>query len=222
TNLVQKMAGGLEMESCLNLLQSETKLSNTTRELVQIVHEYQNDVEKAFQKAIKGLAPLLEEKFKTQEWDKRKRDFVLVERLASTHTTILGFIEEYMLDPVYVSELEESDSNDRVTIITVHSAKGTEAPVCYVVDVSPGAYPSTRSLGSPDEIEEERRVLYVALTRAKDEMIITRRNDSSWGRRSFGPRDSSECYFFNKLYGHRFQLALKARSSEFQARTGPQ
>jgi DNA helicase-2/ATP-dependent DNA helicase PcrA len=199
TNLVQKMAGVMEMEACLQLMQSESKFSNTTRELVQIVHEYQNDVERAFQKAIKGLTPLLEDKFKTQEWDKRKRDFVLVERLASTHTTILGFIEEYMLDPVYVSELEESDSNDRVTIITVHSAKGTEAPVCYVVDVSPGAYPSTRSLGSTDEIEEERRVLYVALTRAKDKMIITRRSDSSWGRRSFGSRDSSECYFFNNL-----------------------
>lgn len=221
TNLVHKMAGAVEMETCLNLLQSETKLSNTTRELVKIVHEYQNDVERAFQKAIKGLTPLLEEKFKTQEWDKRKRDFVLVERLASTHTTILGFIEEYMLDPVYVSELEESESNDRVTIITVHSAKGTEAPVCYVVDVSPGAYPSTRSLGSTDEIEEERRVLYVALTRAKDEMIITRRNDSSWGRRSFGSRDSTECYFFNKLPAKLVEESFRRKDRPFHRQPPP-
>jgi len=120
-----------------------------------------------------------------------------------------------MLDPVFVSQLEEEDANDRVTIITVHSAKGTESPVCYVVDVSPGAYPSTRSLGSVEEIEEERRVLYVALTRAKDEMIITRRSDSTWARRNFSTRDSSESYFFNNLPARLVQESFQKQSRPF-------
>ncbi|XZE21537.1 ATP-dependent helicase [Pirellulaceae bacterium SH449] len=221
TTIVQKLAGIFEIDGCLELLKSESKLSNTTRELLEIVHQYQNDVERAFEKAVKGLTPLLEEKFKTQDWDKRKRDFVLVEKLASHHTTILGFIEEYMLDPIYASELEESNSNDRVTIITVHSAKGTEAPVCYIVDASPGAYPSTRSLGSEDEIEEERRVLYVALTRAKDEMIITRRSDSTWARRGFGSRDTTESYFFNNLPSKLVDETLRRRDRPFHSPPPP-
>ena len=214
TNVVQKLAGIYDIDACLGILESESKLATATRECVKIVHELRNEVSQAFQKAVEGLTPLLEEKFKSQDWDKRKRDFVLVDKLASQHNSISGFIEEYMLDPVYVSELDEEDTNDRVTIITIHSAKGTEAPVCFVVDVSPGAYPSTRSLSSMDEIEEERRVLYVALTRAKNEMIITRRSESSWARRSFSPRDSSECYFFNDLPSKLVQESFqkKARS----------
>ncbi len=81
-----------------------------------------------------------------------------------------------------------------VTVITIHSAKGTESSVCYVVNVSPGSYPSRFSTNK-DEIEEERRVLYVALTRAKNELIITRRGLSTWGVAS----DNAESYFLNGL-----------------------
>ena len=68
---------------------------------------------------------------------------------------------------------------DAVQLMTVHSAKGTEAPVCYCLGVQPGVYPHLRSLGDKDAEEEERRVLYVALTRAQNELIITRAGDDS-------------------------------------------
>lgn len=61
-----------------------------------------------------------------------------------------------------------------MTLITAHSAKGTESKIVYVVRAEPGMYPHVRSIGNADSEEEERRVLYVALTRAEDELIITR------------------------------------------------
>ncbi len=68
-----------------------------------------------------------------------------------------------------------------VHLITVHSAKGAQRKVCYVMNVSPGAYPSLRAMSSNETIEEERRVLYVALTRPQDELIITRKQFASFG-----------------------------------------
>ncbi len=52
-----------------------------------------------------------------------------------------------------------------MTLITVHSAKGTESRICFVAGARPGTYPHARSFGDLDSEEEERRVLYVALTR---------------------------------------------------------
>ena len=61
-----------------------------------------------------------------------------------------------------------------MTIITIHSAKGTEREVCYVLNVSPPGISFKLRIGHFDRVEEERRVLYVALTRAKDELIVAR------------------------------------------------
>ena len=116
------------------------------------------------------------------------------------HTSILSFIEEYSLNPVHSTQIEHFDTEDVVTIITIHSAKGTESKVCYVVNVSPGAFPSAKACGNVDKVEEERRVLYVALTRAMDELIVTRRNSSRWvTEMKTDSGESIDSYFFNDL-----------------------
>jgi DNA helicase-2/ATP-dependent DNA helicase PcrA len=107
-------------------------------------------------------------------WDSRMADLRLLADLASRYQDLFGFVETYTLDPISNSEAEQVDQDDLVTLITVHSAKGTEAPVCYCLGVQPGLYPHQRSLGDAQAEEEERRVLYVAFTRAQDELIITR------------------------------------------------
>ncbi|AMV34772.1 ATP-dependent DNA helicase PcrA [Pirellula sp. SH-Sr6A] len=196
---VTAIAGQTRIEECVSALQRETRLGPAIFDAITRVEQVKLQASQAFAKAVESLEPSLEEKYKNQDWDKRKRDFLLVEKLAERHTSILSFIEDYMLDPVYTSEVEGVDSTDRVTLITIHSAKGAESPVCYVVDVSPGSYPSVRSMSDPEEVEEERRVLYVALTRAKDELIITRRSASSWAKWSFPGKNNDDAYFFNNL-----------------------
>lgn len=127
------------------------------------------------------LIPLMEKRY--ENWRTRRRDFDLLIRLAGEHKSLKAFLEVYTLDPISVSSAQRLGEDDVVTLSTVHSAKGTEARVCYLIRVEPGMYPHMRSLGSPEQMEEERRILYVAITRAKDELIITR----TWNNYGFSP-----------------------------------
>ncbi|WP_246139174.1 ATP-dependent helicase [Gelidibacter salicanalis] len=123
-----------------------------------------------------------------KDWEeKRKSDFPVLEMLGDNYASIGQLISEGVLEnakqlngaPVLEgSAMSDSEIKDHVIISTVHSAKGLEADVCYVLNVSPKVYPSAWNLGSDDKIEEDRRVLYVALTRAKNELIITRDTNS--------------------------------------------
>ena len=121
--------------------------------------------------AIDKMTPLLEKKY--DDWDRRAKDLKLLTRLAEKHKSISDFLETYTLDPISETQASNEDDDDLVTLITVHSAKGTEAPVCYLIGVQPGNYPHSRSVGDDDKEEEERRVLYVAITRAQDELIVS-------------------------------------------------
>ena len=68
---------------------------------------------------------------------------------------------------------EDADNTDKVSLMTIHAAKGLEFKNIYIVGVEEGLFPSIRSTSTPREIEEERRLFYVAITRAKDNCTIT-------------------------------------------------
>jgi DNA helicase-2/ATP-dependent DNA helicase PcrA len=112
-------------------------------------------------------------------WQKRARDYELLITLAKRHKSLESFLETYTLDPVAATFDTKPENKDVLTLITVHSAKGTESKVAYVLKVQPGIYPYNRSLADVKEIEEERRILYVAMTRAMDELILTRVDERS-------------------------------------------
>lgn len=144
-------------------------------------------------------------KIYAQDWErKREPDFPILKVLASNFSTLGEFITECILDGTTSmdSSLQVSENKDHVVISTIHSAKGLEADICYVLNVGPGSYPSQWSLGNIDEIEEERRTLYVALTRAKNELIVTRPKHSVYG--GFQKNDDKnnnevDNYFLNSL-----------------------
>lgn len=121
--------------------------------------------------AIDKLTPTLEPKY--DDWDRREKDLKLLLRLSEKHQSVAEFLETYTLDPITESEASRESEDDLVTLITVHSAKGTESRVCYLIGVQPGNYPHSRSIGDQKKEEEERRVLYVAMTRAKNELILS-------------------------------------------------
>ena len=62
---------------------------------------------------------------------------------------------------------------DQVKLMTIHSSKGLEFPVVFVVGVEEGNFPGMGAKMDPDEMEEERRLMYVAITRAKDTLFLT-------------------------------------------------
>lgn len=127
---------------------------------------------KCIKAVIQQLSPLLAERY--DHWKQRKQDLELLEKVARTYTTLGQFIDDFTLDPMHGTQLSNKSSDDALTLITVHSAKGTEAPICFIASAIPSQYPHSRSLGDLEAEEEERRVLYVACTRAKNELIITR------------------------------------------------
>ena len=83
--------------------------------------------------------------------------------------TLSGFLEEVAL---YTEADRDDGSDDKVTLMTVHSAKGLEYENVFVVGLDDGIFPSARSFDSEDDMEEERRLAYVAITRAKKRLYL--------------------------------------------------
>ena len=83
--------------------------------------------------------------------------------------TLAGFLEEIAL---YTDLEEYNDSDDAVVMMTMHSAKGLEFPNVYLVGFEDGLFPGMRAIGDAEEMEEERRLCYVAITRAKKHLTI--------------------------------------------------
>ncbi len=84
--------------------------------------------------------------------------------------TLAGFLEEIAL---YTDIEQYNDAEDAVVMMTMHSAKGLEFPHVYLVGFEDGLFPGMRAIGDRDEMEEERRLCYVAITRAKQSLTIT-------------------------------------------------
>ncbi len=99
--------------------------------------------------------------------------------------TLSGFLEEISL----VTDLDKYDEeSDAVVLMTIHAAKGLEFPIVFLAGMEDGIFPGVQSLGSSDEMSEERRLMYVAVTRAKEKLYITHtKNRMMYGRTSYNP-----------------------------------
>lgn len=84
--------------------------------------------------------------------------------------SLAGFLDEIAL---YTDLDSMEDSDESVIMMTIHSAKGLEFPWVFIVGMEDGIFPSLRSIGEQEEMEEERRLCYVALTRAKQKLTLT-------------------------------------------------
>jgi len=115
-----------------------------------------------------------------ENWRERSEDFRVLKNLATEHTSLDSFLENLALDPPNDSiavmnnlDNEQDSSNDKVTISTIHSAKGLEWPVVFVNSLVDGMTPHHRSLDDFEELEEERKLFYVACSRAKSQLYLT-------------------------------------------------
>ena len=98
---------------------------------------------------------------------------------AEEHENIEAFLEQVSL-VADTDELNEDDS--QVIVMTLHSAKGLEFPIVFIMGLEDGVFPHLRALGEPDELEEERRLCYVGITRAQEQLYMT----NAWSRTIFG------------------------------------
>ncbi|MGA4840103.1 DNA helicase PcrA [Streptomyces sp. G45] len=83
---------------------------------------------------------------------------------------------------------EEDDGSGVITLMTLHTAKGLEFPVVFLTGMEDGVFPHMRALGQTKELEEERRLAYVGITRARERLYLTRSSmRSAWGQPSYNP-----------------------------------
>ena len=199
SRLAQQLLLEPEFDLIFDKLEKFGRIPAETLLIMKQMTVLKQEVQACVSLGIQAIEAQLAENYK-KDWNRRQGDFELVKQLASKHTQLSEFLEEYVLDPVSISEIERQSDSDVVTLITIHSAKGTEQKVCYVVNVTPGQYPHARAQGDFKDVEEERRVLYVALTRAQNELILTKQNLSLWARDVIDEQGRKvESYFLNDL-----------------------
>jgi len=106
----------------------------------------------------------------TDEGEGRWENIEELKSVAQKYTKLEDFLQEISL----ISDVDNYDVNaERITLMTMHNAKGLEFPVVFIVGAEEGLFPHVRSLMEPMEMEEERRLAYVGVTRAKERLYMT-------------------------------------------------
>jgi DNA helicase II / ATP-dependent DNA helicase PcrA len=132
--------------------------------------------------------------------------------VAGEHETIDEFLEAVSL-VADQDELTEDDSS--VVLMTLHTAKGLEFPTVFIVGLEDGVFPHLRSLGEPDELEEERRLCYVGITRARERLYIS----NAWSRSLFGSTQyNPPSRFLNEIPEHLTRMIEGGRQARLSER----
>ncbi|MBP7216481.1 MAG: ATP-dependent helicase, partial [Candidatus Omnitrophica bacterium] len=141
---------------------------------------------------LKYYQPLLQDKY--DDFNKRLNDLDSLMRISSRYTSLEGFLADMALDPPERSIVEAGirDRDDTcLTLSTIHSAKGLEWHTVFLIYAAEGHLPSYLSLENEDDIEEERRLFYVATTRAKENLYILKPHLDRAGRGMMGGEGGS-------------------------------
>ncbi|MEK6199516.1 MAG: ATP-dependent helicase [Psychrobacter sp.] len=135
----------------------------------------EESVETIIERILEFYIPVL--KTIEENWRERSEDFRVLKNLVTEHSSLDNFLENLALDPpndsVATTSQPEENDKDKVTISTIHSAKGLEWPVVFVNSLVDGITPHHRSLDDFEELEEERKLFYVACSRAKSRLYLT-------------------------------------------------
>jgi len=129
--------------------------------------------------------PLLENKY--DDFNKRLNDLDSLVTITERYNNLEHFLVDIALEPLETSRVSRTTDKEKEKLIlsTIHSAKGLEWHTVFVISVVDGYLPSSYSLDSEEAIEEERRLLYVATTRAKENLYLLKPNIEHNGRSYF-------------------------------------
>lgn len=133
------------------------------------IHQQELPPVEVVEKAVRhfGFAELLNAG--TPEGDERMQNLEVLASNASVYDTM----EEFLEDAALLSSADEASEHDTATLMTLHAAKGLEFPVVFIVGLEEGLFPSSRSEGDDERLEEERRLAYVGMTRAMQDLFLT-------------------------------------------------
>jgi len=153
----------LKYQKLIDLFRLLHKLHTTEMppsEMVQIVFEYYQPIFKA----------------KYDDFNKRNKDFEIFLNISDNYKSLDSFLADMAIEPIIdsVIDIGATDKEDEfLTLSTIHSAKGLEWHSVFIIHAIEGYFPSIRSAESLETLEEERRLMYVAATRAKQNLFVT-------------------------------------------------
>jgi len=126
-------------------------------------------------------------------------------------------LDEYVQQIMLYSDLDADKSSDSVTIATIHSAKGLEFDVVFIIGLEEGILPSSRSLDDEGAVEEERRLMYVAITRARKRLFLSFvKSRFMYGKYNYSP--PSRFLKETGIYHHEFSVQKNpAKHGEWQS-----
>lgn len=142
-----------------------------------------------------GYMAALAERFDAEELAEARAHLQELLRAAEEHTELSAFLQEIAL---MTNADDDDDERDRVQLLTIHAAKGLEWPFVFVVGLEEGTLPHERSLGDPVALEEERRLCYVAFTRAAERLYLSWTASRNRGQRLKPSRFLEEVLAFGR------------------------
>jgi DNA helicase-2/ATP-dependent DNA helicase PcrA len=183
--LLLEGVGPRSAERIVNLLKTsdlESAIFNIKRqfsqpELQKLLHLFQELMGKrlppleTISQVLSFYEPIFERAY-FEDAHRRERDLESLIALSEKYETLEEFLTDLVLEPIYSSEVEGERKEEILTLSTIHSAKGLEWHAVFVLSVIEGRFPSSYSLLNPEEVEEERRLFYVAVTRAKERLYL--------------------------------------------------
>ncbi|MEV0177895.1 DNA helicase PcrA [Streptomyces sp. NPDC050625] len=123
------------------------------------------------------------------EFEQEREEGAATSGAAAPGGTLADFLEQVALvaDSDQIPD-EDEEGSGVITLMTLHTAKGLEFPVVFLTGMEDGVFPHMRALGQNKELEEERRLAYVGITRARERLYLTRSSlRSAWGQPSYNP-----------------------------------
>lgn len=178
-------------------LDQNSKIIQKFKEVVDLIELLKNvdlatdGPAKLIRMFLKYYEPLLKNKY--DDFNKRLNDLDSLERIASRYDSLEKFLTDMALEPPEKNIIEagNKDKDDSIlTLSTIHSAKGLEWECVFLIYCAEGHLPSYLSLENKEQIEEERRLFYVALTRAKENLFLLKPHIDRSPRSYFGTSGS--------------------------------
>ena len=200
----------LKVSNFINLIES-FKISSKTKNAFDIANEVVND--SGIIKTYSALTSI-EDQAKIQNIEEMLngiKDFVEIQKEIPEST---GSISEFLEDIALATDLDKDDQDtNKVALMTIHLAKGLEFPIVYIVGLEENLFPSAMNLNSRNDLEEERRLFYVALTRAEKEAYLSYAlSRYRWGKLT----DSEPSRFIDEINEEYLDILTSVNENKFR------
>ena len=200
----------LKVSNFINLIES-FKISSKTKNAFDIANQVVNDT--GIIKTYSALTSI-EDQAKIQNIEEMLngiKDFVEIQKEIPEST---GSISEFLEDVALATDLDKDDQDtNKVALMTIHLAKGLEFPIVYIVGLEENLFPSAMNLNSRNDLEEERRLFYVALTRAEKEAYLSYAlSRYRWGKLT----DSEPSRFIDEINEEYLDILTSVNENKFR------